>query len=98
MNKDQFMDCICFLLADSKKTYVAEMMNENLISNRETDDTSKRIKTPALYEELLRTAYERPDIFEDMDTFVSSLPKDIVPDDFRVIYNDIKNALKNYTR
>lgn len=99
MNKDQFMDCICFLLADSKKTYVAEkLMNENLISGRETDDTSKRIKTPALYEELLRTAYERPDIFEDMDTFVSSLPKDIIPDNFKVIYNDIKNALKNYTR
>lgn len=99
MNKDQFMDCICFLLADSKKTYVAEkLVNENLISGRGTDNASERIKTPALYEELLRTAYERPDIFEDMDTFVSSLPKDIVPDDFRVIYNDIKNALKNYTR
>jgi hypothetical protein len=93
------MDCICFLLADSKKTYVAEkLVNENLISGRGTDNASERIKTPALYEELLRTAYERPDIFEDMDTFVSSLPKDIVPDDFRVIYNDIKNALKNYTR
>lgn len=99
MNKDQFMDCICFLLADSKKTYVAEkLVNENLISGRGTDNASERIKTPALYEELLRTAYERPDIFEDMDTFVSSLPKDIVPDDFRVIYNDLKNALKNYTR
>lgn len=99
MNKDQFMDCICFLLADSKKTYVAEkLVNANLISGRGTDNASERIKTPALYEELLRTAYERPDIFEDMDTFVSSLPKDIVPDDFRVIYNDIKNALKNYTR
>lgn len=99
MNKDQFMDCICFLLADSKKTYVAEkLVNENLISGRGTDNASERVKTPALYEELLRTAYERPDIFEDMDTFVSSLPKDIVPDDFRVIYNDIKNALKNYTR
>ena len=99
MNKDQFMDCICFLLADSKKTYVAEkLVNENLISGRGTDNASERIKTPALYEELLRTAYERPDIFEDMDTFVSSLPKDIIPDDFRVIYNDIKNALKNYTR
>lgn len=99
MNKDQFMDCICFLLADSKKTYVAEkLVNEDLISGRGTDNASERIKTPALYEELLRTAYERPDIFEDMDTFVSSLPKDIVPDDFRVIYNDIKNALKNYTR
>ena len=99
MNKDQFMDCICFLLADSKKTYVAEkLVNENLISGRGTDNASERIKTPALYEELLRAAYERPDIFEDMDTFVSSLPKDIVPDDFRVIYNDIKNALKNYTR
>lgn len=99
MNKDQFMDCICFLLTDSKKTYVAEkLVNENLISGRGTDNASERIKTPALYEELLRTAYERPDIFEDMDTFVSSLPKDIIPDDFRVIYNDIKNALKNYTR
>ena len=99
MNKDQFMDCICFLLADSKKTYVAEkLVNENLISGRGTDNASERIKTPALYEELLRAAYERPDIFEDMDTFVSSLPKDIIPDDFRVIYNDIKNALKNYTR
>ena len=99
MNKDQFMDCICFLLADSKKTYVAEkLMNENLISGRGTDETSKRIKTPALYEELLRTAYERPDIFEDMDTFVSSLPEDIIPYEFKVIYYDIKNALKNYTR
>lgn len=99
MNKDQFMDCICFLLADSKKTYVAEkLMNENLFSGRGTDVASKRIKTPALYEELLRTAYERPDIFEDMDTFVSSLPEDIIPDEFKGIYNEIKNALKKYTR
>lgn len=99
MNKDQFMDCICFLLADSKKTYVAEkLVNENLISGRGTDNASERIKTPALYEELLRTAYERPDIFEDMDTFVSSLPEDIIPYEFKVIYYDIKNALKNYTR
>lgn len=99
MNKDQFMDCICFLLAESKKAYVAEkMMNEKLMGEGTGGDASRSQNPPALYEELLRAAYERPDVFDDMESFIRSLPEDIVPADFNRIYNDIRNSLKNYTR
>ena len=93
------MDCICFLLAESKKAYVAEkMMNEKLMGEGAGGDASRSQNPPALYEELLRAAYERPDVFDDMESFIRSLPEDIVPADFNRIYNDIRNSLKNYTR
>lgn len=99
MNKDRFMDCISFLLSDCKKVYVAErIIKERLLSREAGPDGEPYTSTPALYEELIRTAYERPDVFQDMDNFIKSLPGDIIPDDFRVIYTEIKKALKNYTR
>ena len=99
LNRDHFMDCISFLLADSKKAYVAEkVVNDALMRGGYRSEESHNIDFPSLYENLLKTAYERPDVYEDMDTFIRSLPQDIIPEEFYSLYKDIQKAIKNYTR
>lgn len=99
LNRDHFMDCISFLLADSKKAYVAEkVVNDALMGNGSRSEDSHNFDFPSLYENLLKTAYERPDVYEDMDTFIRSLPQDIIPEEFYSLYKDIQKAIKNYTR
>ena len=99
LNRDHFMDCISFLLADSKKAYVAEkVVNDALMGGGSRSEESHNIDFPSLYENLLKTAYERPDVYEDMDTFIRSLPQDIIPEEFYSLYKDIQKAIKNYTR
>jgi hypothetical protein len=93
------MDCISFLLADSKKAYVAEkVVNDALMGGGSRNEESHNIDFPSLYENLLKTAYERPDVYEDMDIFIRSLPQDIIPEEFYSLYKDIQKAIKNYTR
>jgi hypothetical protein len=99
LNRDHFMDCISFLLADSKKAYVAEkVVNDALMGKGSRSEDSHNFDFPSLYENLLKTAYERPDVYEDMDTFIRSLPQDIIPEEFYSLYKDIQKAIKNYTR
>ena len=99
LNRDHFMDCISFLLADSKKAYVAEkLVNDTLMGNGSRSEDSHYLDFPSLYESLLKTAYERPDVYADLDTFIRSLPQDIIPEEFYGIYKDIQKAIKNYTR
>jgi hypothetical protein len=99
LNRDHFMDCISFLLADSKKAYVAEkVVNDALMGGGSRNEESHNIDFPSLYENLLKTAYERPDVYEDMDIFIRSLPQDIIPEEFYSLYKDIQKAIKNYTR
>ena len=97
LNRDRFMDCISFLLADSKKAYVAEkIVNDALVGSNSKSDDIHNQDFPSLYESLLKTAYERPDVYEDMDTFIRSLPQDIIPAEFYSLYKGIQKAIKNY--
>lgn len=98
INKSQFMDCISFILADNKKVYVAEKMLNDTYIKVQYAGNAARHDFPALYEDLLKIAYERPDVFKDMDSFMNSLPEDIIPDDFNRLYKEIQHALKNYRR
>ena len=52
----------------------------------------------AIYENLLRQVYESPASFKDIQTFVSSLPQDRVPEEFQSLYEKMSKAIKSFKR
>ena len=97
-SKAEFMDCISFLLAESKTTYVLEhQMLEKAISGN-IDALKDGTEYAAIYENLLRQVYDSPASFKDIQTFVSSLPKDSVPEEFQSLYDKISKAIKSFKR
>ena len=96
--KAEFMDCISFLLSESKTTYVLEhQMLEKAISGK-NDASRDGTEYAAIYENLLRQVYESPASFKDIQTFVSSLPQDRVPEEFQSLYEKISKAIKSFKR
>lgn len=96
-SKERFMDCISFLLSESKTAYVLSRMAECL-GTRGGKDGATVNTSPAVYESLLREAYESPDTFEDIRTFVESLPTDVVPAEFDGLYRMFLKALGGFKR
>ncbi len=96
-SKAQFMDCISFLLSDSKTSYVIDRQK----LARALSSNGKDIENPsysAVYEGLLRESYESPDTFSDIQSFVESLPADVVPPEFDALYKKIVRAIKSFRR
>ena len=89
---DQFMDCISFLLSESKTAYVLSRMSYFMRSGEGVAGMATS-SYPAVYENLLREAYESPDTFKDIKTFVESLPSDVVPPEFDGLYKMIIKAI-----
>ncbi|MBP5544031.1 MAG: hypothetical protein ILM98_08145 [Kiritimatiellae bacterium] len=80
--RDCFMDCISFFLSESKSVYMANWKrrgNDSLISNESTTESAR---FSAVYEDLLRIAYESPESFQRIRSFVEGLPENIVPQEF----------------
>lgn len=99
MNKNQFLDCISFLLSDNKKMYLAgKPVSDEMAQATSTNISNASITMPALYENLLRSAFERPEIIDDIRTFVSSFPKDMIPAEFENLYTTIIKGLKTVKR
>lgn len=99
MNKNQFLDCISFLLSDNKKMYLAgKPVNDEPKLAAEANINTSPFILPALYENLLRSAYERPEVMDDIRTFVASFPKDMVPTEFEELYKAVLNGLKSVKR
>ena len=92
-DKAQFMDCISFLLSESKAAYVIGKEYDRILSG-ESGGGSSAMSFPAIYENLLREAYESPETFEDIRTFVESLPKEVIPEDFGKLYDKFLKAIK----
>lgn len=92
---DQFLDCISFLLSESKTAYVLSRMSY-LMRSAEGGPSMAARSYPAVYENLLREAYESPDTFEDIRTFVDSLPKSVVPKEFDGLYKMILKAIDGF--
>ena len=92
---DQFLDCISFLLSESKTAYVLSRMSY-LMRTAEGGPSMAARSYPAVYENLLREAYESPDTFEDIRTFVDSLPKSVVPKEFDGLYKMILKAIDGF--
>ena len=92
---DQFMDCISFLLSESKTAYVLSRMSFFM---RSQEGVAKLATSsyPAVYEDLLREAYDSPDTFGDIKTFLESLPLDVVPQEFDELYKMIIRAIDGF--
>ena len=81
----------------SKTAYVLSRMVDCLSSGGGSAETTAT-PFPAVYESLLREAYESPDTFEDIRTFVDSLPADVVPVEFDGLYRMILKAIDGFKR
>ena len=96
-SKAQFMDCISFLLSESKTAYILSQMSDYLHSGSGTTQMITN-RFPAVYESLLREAFESPDTFNDIKTFVESLPPDVVPPEFDSLYQMILKAIGSFQK
>ena len=95
--KEKFFDCVSFLLSDSKTSYVIDRgMVEKALVGGSGQDTNTEYA--AVYESLLRQAYESPSTIADIRVFVNSLPADVVPPEFSSLYKMITKALKSLRR
>lgn len=92
--EDQFMDCISFLLSESKTAYVLAHKSDSLRSKGGKTETS----FPAVYEDLLREAYDSPDTFNDIKSFVESLPSNVIPHEFDNLYKTILKAIDGFRK
>jgi len=93
----QFMDCISFLLSENKNAYVISQMAAKALASGGKGDATP-VSFPAVYENLLREAYESPDTFADIQSFVNSLPKDVIPKEFGSMYEMITKAMRSLRR
>ena len=96
-DKDQFMDCISFLLSESKTVYVLSRMADYLKMGEGITRMAAN-PFPAVYENLLREAYDSPDTFEDIRAFVESLPAKVIPPEFDGLYHMIMKAIDGFKR
>ena len=96
-SKEKFFDCVSFLLSDNKTSYVIDhgVLEKALAAGAGQD---REAPYSAVYESLLRQAYDSPSTIADIRTFVDSLPSDVVPPEFTSLYKMITKALKSIRR
>lgn len=92
---DKFMDCISFLLSEDKTAYVIERMTNRGLYGKKGDQRGDKIVFSSVYESMLSQAYDSPDLFKDIRTFVDSLPPDLVPKEFESLYRMMSKAFKS---
>lgn len=97
-SRSQFMDCISFLLSESKASYVIDRAMSSSLPTGSGEGEGEDVAFAAVYESMLRQAYEDPDTFDDIRTFVDSLPADVVPQEFDSLYRMMCKAVKSVRR
>ncbi len=97
-SRSQFMDCISFLLSESKASYVIDRAMSSSLPTSSGEGEGEDVAFAAVYESILRQAYEDPDTFDDIRTFVDSLPADVVPEEFDSLYRMMCKAVKSVRR
>ena len=97
-SRSQFMDCISFLLSESKASYVIDRAMSSSLPTGSGEGEGEDVAFAAVYESMLRQAYEDPDTFDDIRTFVDSLPADVVPEEFDSLYRMMCKAVKSVRR
>jgi hypothetical protein len=97
-SRSQFMDCISFLLSESKASYVIDRAMSSSLPTGSGEGEGEDAAFAAVYESMLRQAYEDPDTFDDIRTFVDSLPADVVPEEFDSLYRMMCKAVKSVRR
>lgn len=92
MNANDFMDCIQFLLADNKEAYMVQKTVLDTMLSSGAD--SGRGLMPALYEDLLRSSYERPSVLDDIRKLTESVPDGIIDPAFREVFDSLVKSIK----
>lgn len=90
MTRDEFYDCISFLMSDSKALYTSDFYHTMTVGLSSTGDDG--VSYDGLYEDLLRNFYERPDVKNDIQRFKDSMPTEVMPPEFDSLYRVIDNA------
>lgn len=90
MTRDEFYDCISFLMSDSKALYSSDFYHSMLRGGGSSAEDCMTFD--GLYEDLLRNFYERPDVKTDIQKFKDSMPAEVMPPEFDVLYNAIDKA------
>ena len=92
--KEKFIDYVTMMLSDNP----AELVFENERDKNMKGSSSQTVKQPALYERLLRVAYEDPKQLKYIDTFVKEMKKDVVGESFEKMYSKFMSIFKKLER
>lgn len=88
--KEKFIDYVTMMLSDNPAELVFESERDKTMKG----SSSQTIKQPALYERLLRVAYEDPKQLKRIDTFVKEMKKDVVGESFEKMYSKFVSIIK----
>ncbi len=88
------LDCIAFYLSDGVPEYSSDRNGKGRSGAPSAVSDGGGSPPPALYERLLRTAYESPNSFQNVQRFVAGLPEDVVPPALRELFDLVEAARK----
>ena len=90
-DKRTFVEYVAFVLGDS---YLLSLMEERSLAGSGGWNNDHE-SLPALYEKMLKTALEEPEKISEIGYLLQMITKDdIVPDEFRELYNTFRKTLK----
>lgn len=90
-DKKSFMDYIAFVMGDE---YILSVMEKKQVGSSGLLNADTEI-IPAIYEKMLKTALEDPERLKEINYLLGKIKdEEIVPEEFRNIYQTFKNALK----
>ena len=89
-DKRSFVEYIAFILGED---YLLTLLEESLLGKSGFyGDQADRL--PALYEKMLKTALEDPARLKEIEYVLKMIhDKEIIPDEFRVLYDTFKKTL-----
>ena len=91
--KEELLDYVAFMLSDAPTEYLFEQQLQSE-RNLSAGFSSKQASTLPLYEQLLKTASKNPQQIAEVQTFVTRMKQDIVPDELKQILDKFKNVSK----
>lgn len=92
-DKQTFFRYVSFLLGDNNLLSAVEtgLLSEKGITN----PVNRYVKTPSLYEKMLKTASESPERFKEVDYLLNSISNNaVVPQEFTDLFGTFKKVLK----
>jgi hypothetical protein len=89
-DKRSFVEYIAFILGDD---YLLTLLEESILG-KSGFYGNQADRLPALYEKMLKTALEEPARLKEIEYVLKMIhDKDIIPDEFRVLYDTFKATL-----
>ena len=93
-DKRAFVDYLAFILGDDYVLSALEM-EAAAASDRDANRRSIEDGLPAIYEKMLKTAYSEPERLKEIRLVMDRVAdSDVIPDEFRQMYNTFAKTLK----